>query len=91
MVMSCALFQFITHASHKNLSRIEDGENYDTEKMVKNDFEMPIHYPRYNKEDYAKMEEYMVDLLLKQYGLRNHVNNGTLEQKKRLAVDTFVA
>ena len=30
---------------------------------------MPLHYPRYTKRDYEKMEEGKLDLLLKQYGL----------------------
>ena len=30
---------------------------------------MPLHYPRYTKRDYKKMEEGKLDLLLKQYGL----------------------
>lgn len=50
-------------------------------------FEMPLHYPRYTKEDYEKMEEWKVDLLLQQYGLRF---KGTLEDKRAFAKGTFL-
>ncbi|RZC81863.1 hypothetical protein C5167_044433 [Papaver somniferum] len=32
-------------------------------------FQMPLHYPRYKKSDYEKMEEWKVDMLLREYGL----------------------
>lgn len=51
-------------------------------------FQMPLHYPRYTKEDYEKMEEWKVDLLLKQYGLGFF--KGTLEEKRAFAKGTFL-
>ncbi|MCL7044844.1 hypothetical protein MKW94_016511 [Papaver nudicaule] len=32
-------------------------------------FQMPLHYPRYKKLDYERMEEWKVDMLLREYGL----------------------
>lgn len=50
-------------------------------------FQMPLHYPRYSKADYQKMEEWKVDLLLKEYGLSFH---GSLEEKRAFAMGTFI-
>ncbi|BFG27326.1 uncharacterized protein Pyn_29065 [Prunus yedoensis var. nudiflora] len=50
-------------------------------------FQMPLHYPRYTKADYEKMEEWKVDLLLKQYGL---AFQGTLDQKRAYAIGAFL-
>ncbi|XP_004295327.1 PREDICTED: uncharacterized protein LOC101291127 [Fragaria vesca subsp. vesca] len=52
-------------------------------------FQMPLHYPRYTKADYEKMEEWRLDLLLKQYGLVA-VSNGTLEEKRAYAIGAFL-
>ncbi|KAL5700743.1 hypothetical protein ACHQM5_026151 [Ranunculus cassubicifolius] len=50
-------------------------------------FQMPLHYPRYKKADYEKMEEWKVDLLLKEYGM---ACNGTLEEKRSFAMGAFL-
>lgn len=50
-------------------------------------FQMPLHYPRYKKEDYMKMEEWKVDLLLKEYGLSFY---GSMEEKRNYAMGTFL-
>ncbi|KAJ0963534.1 hypothetical protein J5N97_028656 [Dioscorea zingiberensis] len=50
-------------------------------------FKMPLHYPRYKKEDYMKMEEWKVDMLLKEYGLPC---KGTLQEKRAYAMTTFL-
>ncbi|XP_038689841.1 uncharacterized protein LOC119988755 [Tripterygium wilfordii] len=52
-----------------------------------NGFQMPLHYPRYKKVDYEKMEEWKVDLLLKEYGLSF---NGTLDEKRSFAMGAFL-
>jgi hypothetical protein len=31
-------------------------------------FEMPLHYPRYSKEEYERMPEWQLDRLLSEYG-----------------------
>ncbi|KAD6453562.1 hypothetical protein E3N88_08267 [Mikania micrantha] len=52
--------------------------HHDHHEMVKKEYEkmntcssfqMPLHYPRYKKEDYEKMPEWKLDCLLKEYGL----------------------
>ncbi|KAK4420836.1 hypothetical protein Salat_2034100 [Sesamum alatum] len=50
-------------------------------------FQMPLHYPRYRKSDYEKMEEWQVDALLRQYGLSC---DGGLEEKRRFAMGAFL-
>ncbi|XP_050213742.1 uncharacterized protein LOC126665085 [Mercurialis annua] len=57
------------------------------EKCPSGLFQMPLHYPRYSKTDYEKMEEWRVDMLLKQYGLNF---KGTLEEKRAFAIGTFL-
>lgn len=50
-------------------------------------FQMPLHYPRYKKGDYEKMEEWRIDQLLREYGL---VVNGSLEEKRDFAMGAFL-
>lgn len=50
-------------------------------------FRMPLHYPRYKKEDYEKMEEWRLDLLLREYGL---AFDGSLEEKRDYAMGAFL-
>lgn len=52
-----------------------------------NGFEMPLHYPRYTKEDYEKMENWKLDMVLKEYGL---TVKGALDAKRSFAIGTFV-
>ncbi|XVF75186.1 hypothetical protein PTKIN_Ptkin13bG0167200 [Pterospermum kingtungense] len=50
-------------------------------------FQMPLHYPRYTKADYEKMEEWKVDLLLREYGLSF---KGNLDEKREFAMGAFL-
>ncbi|KAJ9180822.1 hypothetical protein P3X46_009024 [Hevea brasiliensis] len=50
-------------------------------------FQMPLHYPRYSKGDYEKMEEWRLDFLLREYGLNF---KGTLEEKRSFAMGAFL-
>lgn len=54
---------------------------------VKYTFRLPLHYPRYKKGDYEKMEEWKLDNLLGQYGL---AFDGSLEDKRAYAMGTFL-
>ncbi|CAN4126989.1 unnamed protein product [Withania somnifera] len=72
---------------NKNSSEEKVHKVIDEQKKRKN-FEMPLHYPRYNKGDYEKMEEWKLDILLKQYGFLNF--NATLEEKRKFAMATFL-
>ncbi|KAH7660614.1 hypothetical protein IHE45_15G004600 [Dioscorea alata] len=61
--------------------------NKDGGEKCSSGFQMPLHYPRYKKEDYMKMEEWKVDLLLKEYGLSFY---GSMEEKRNYAMGTFL-
>ncbi|XVF28049.1 hypothetical protein REPUB_Repub14bG0162000 [Reevesia pubescens] len=50
-------------------------------------FQMPLHYPRYTKADYEKMEEWKVDMLLREYGLSLE---GSLDEKRAYAMGAFL-
>ncbi|KAK1430628.1 hypothetical protein QVD17_13505 [Tagetes erecta] len=51
-------------------------------------FQMPLHYPRYKKDDYEKMPEWKIDCLLKEYGLPADV--GDVNQKRKFAMGAFL-
>ncbi|KAK5834511.1 hypothetical protein Gotri_011854 [Gossypium trilobum] len=53
-----------------------------------NGFQMPVHYPRYSKADYEKMEEWRIDMLLKEYGFS--FNGGTVDEKRAFAMGAFL-
>lgn len=73
----------------KNVKKEKEEEDsyYDGGLNFSGGFRMPLHYPRYTKGDYEKMEEPCLDLLLKQYGL---CFDGTLEEKRAVAIGTFL-
>ncbi|KAL9320744.1 hypothetical protein ACSQ67_012583 [Phaseolus vulgaris] len=50
-------------------------------------FQMPLHYPRYTKQEYESMEEWKVELLLKQYGLSI---KGSVDEKRAFAMGAFL-
>ncbi|XP_062189675.1 uncharacterized protein LOC133892745 [Phragmites australis] len=50
-------------------------------------FQMPLHYPRYSKEDYEAMPEWQLDRLLSEYGLPVA---GSLQQKRSFAMGSFL-
>ncbi|CAN4110584.1 unnamed protein product [Withania somnifera] len=52
-----------------------------------NCFQMPLQYPRYTKEDYQHMPEWIIDKLLAEYGLPA---NGDPANKRKFAMSTFV-
>ncbi|GMN36619.1 hypothetical protein TIFTF001_006162 [Ficus carica] len=54
---------------------------------IDSEFQMPLHYPRYTKADYEKMEEWKLDLLLNQYGLSF---KGSLHEKREYAKGAFL-
>ncbi|XP_057539461.1 uncharacterized protein LOC130817646 [Amaranthus tricolor] len=80
-----ALPHLITHnANHLNTQK----PKVENDKRME-DFRVPLHYPRYRKEDYAQMEEWMLDNLLRQYGLDVHVK-GSLDEKRKYAMGAFL-
>lgn len=50
-------------------------------------FQMPLHYPRYSREDYEAMPEWQLDRLLSEYGLPVA---GTVNQKRTFAMGAFL-
>ncbi|KAF8414252.1 hypothetical protein HHK36_002252 [Tetracentron sinense] len=50
-------------------------------------FQMPLHYPRYKKANYETMEEWKVDMVLREYGLSF---KGTLDEKREFAIGAFL-
>ena len=52
-----------------------------------NGFEMPLHFPRYTKEDNEKMEDWKLDMVLKEYGL---TVKGALDAKRSFVIGTFI-
>ncbi|CAL4952436.1 unnamed protein product [Urochloa decumbens] len=50
-------------------------------------FQMPLHYPRYSREDYEAMPEWQLNRLLSEYGLPA---TGTLQQKRNFAMGAFL-
>lgn len=63
--------------------RSVNGKN----QCLSSGFQMPLHYPRYKKEDYEKMEDWRLDLLLREYGLSF---DGSLEEKRAYAMGAFL-
>ncbi|XVF26213.1 hypothetical protein REPUB_Repub13aG0279800 [Reevesia pubescens] len=71
-------------------SRVFKGEQTSlrtSEMHLSSGFQMPLHYPRYTKADYEKMEEWKVDMLLREYGLSFE---GSLDEKREYAMGAFL-
>ncbi|KAK7276953.1 hypothetical protein RIF29_18102 [Crotalaria pallida] len=83
------LGSFNNEGSGKSLKGREKGM-FQIELCKKEDypggFQMPLHYPRYDKADYESMEDWKLDMLLKEYGL---IFKGTLDEKRAFAIGTF--
>nr|XP_009767794.1 PREDICTED: uncharacterized protein LOC104218894 [Nicotiana sylvestris] len=56
-------------------------------KNCSSNFQMPLHYPKYTKEDYQHMPEWMIDRLLAEYGLPA---DGDLANKRKFAMGAFI-
>ncbi|OAY83406.1 hypothetical protein ACMD2_07411 [Ananas comosus] len=56
-------------------------------KEKKSCFQMPLHYPRYTRADYATMPEWKLDCLLREYGLPV---TGDVESKRKFAMGAFL-
>ncbi|KZV34980.1 hypothetical protein F511_04954 [Dorcoceras hygrometricum] len=50
-------------------------------------FQMPLHYPKYTKNEYQEMPEWMLDRLLAEYGLPAM---GDLAHKRNFAMGAFL-
>ena len=56
-------------------------------KGINHYFQMPLHYPRYTKDDYQHMPETTLDRLLAEYGLSV---KGDIARKREFAIGTFL-
>ncbi|KAL8232028.1 hypothetical protein R6Q57_001806 [Mikania cordata] len=52
-------------------------------------FQMPLHYPRYTKEEYKELPEGMIDRLLAEYGLSSSGHHD-LGSKREFAMGAFL-
>lgn len=84
----------ITLSNSKSQSSIEFNKNQTNKSIISisNEnffefFQMPLHYPRYTKHDYEKMEEWKIDALLREYGLDFQ---GSVDEKRRFAIGAFL-
>ncbi|KAJ3673615.1 hypothetical protein LUZ60_005607 [Juncus effusus] len=73
----------------KKLKEKENQTNSAKTTRLKNykEFQRPLHYPRYKKEEYDKMEEQRLNQLLKDYGLPF---DGSIEEKRAYAIGAFL-
>lgn len=67
----------------KNIATTSDGGNGGS------NFQMPLHYPRYTKDEYKELPEWMLDQLLAQYGL-SASGHRDLESKREFAMGAFL-
>lgn len=67
-------------------SKVSDGLSQSVEACASG-FQLPLHYPRYLKADYEKMEDWKLDMLLREYGL---CFQGTPEEKRAFAMGAFL-
>lgn len=65
----------------------QSSKTHLSSKTTSSGFQMPLHYPRYSKADYQKMEEWKVDMLLGEYGLSFQ---GNLDEKREYAMGAFL-
>ncbi|XP_020598316.1 uncharacterized protein LOC110037917 [Phalaenopsis equestris] len=71
----------------KTASMMDGRKLFKVRSFGSEGFRVPLHYPRYKKEDYENMDEWKLDMLLKEYGLEVE---GTLDEKKSFAMGTFL-
>lgn len=102
-LLQCALTHILWYPKGNKLQREEieknsksvkegvDDDEEEVEKLISGGFEfrMPLHYPKYSKAEYEKMEEWKLDMLLGEYGLLLCFK-GTLEEKRAYAKGAFL-
>ncbi|KAM3396671.1 hypothetical protein P3S68_000183 [Capsicum galapagoense] len=77
------------HQALQNTTKIEHPKScYTSTTCTSNsNFQMPLHYPRYQKPDYETMPEWKLDCLLRQYGLPVI---GDVNHKRKFAMGAFL-
>lgn len=74
-------------AQRPTSNRGNKGQNGQHEKEQSGSFQMPLHYPRYTRDDYETMQEWKLDCLLREYGLPV---TGDVEEKRKYAMGAFL-
>ena len=74
MVLKWFLNNAFTYGHQENVEMIKEAkEKTEVISLCREEypdgFQLPLHYPSYNKADYEKMEEWRLDMLLKECGL----------------------
>lgn len=98
LIISMALRWFLQAMSTVIVEKSEDNDSkaapmMEEKKILKvrsfgcKGFRVPLHYPRYKKEDYEHMDEWKIDMLLREYGLEVE---GSLDEKKSFAMGIFL-
>ncbi|XP_022556190.2 uncharacterized protein LOC106428955 [Brassica napus] len=72
-------------SSESTISKRMDVRNRKNDEVSV--FQMPLHYPRYSKEDYLDMPEWKLDRVLADYGLSTY---GDLAHKREFAIGAFL-
>ncbi|KAL4333232.1 hypothetical protein GQ457_07G017180 [Hibiscus cannabinus] len=80
--------QFCVYSSFRPHRRRWATRKWEEGLAAKKITQMPVHYPRYSKADYEKMEEWRIDMLLKEYGFSS--NGGTVDEKRAFAMGAFL-
>ncbi|XP_074279762.1 uncharacterized protein LOC141605030, partial [Silene latifolia] len=73
------------HKSEEKQCSLVEMENSKNSGI--NNFQMPLHYPRYTKDDYQQMPETTLDRLLAEYGL---TVQGDITFKREFAIGAFL-
>ncbi|TKY72256.1 hypothetical protein E2542_SST00995 [Spatholobus suberectus] len=83
----CQKIEGYPNGEVKSVKGLSPANNFNEVDYPSSGFQMPLHYPRYTKQDYESMEEWKVNLLLRQYGLSFE---GTLDEKRAFATGAFL-
>ncbi|KAH7530039.1 hypothetical protein JRO89_XSUnG0026800 [Xanthoceras sorbifolium] len=75
------------HQTHDHQAILKNNSSSTKVMSDPSGFQMPLHYPRYSKADYETMEEWKIDMLLGEYGLRF---DGSPDEKRAYAMGTFL-
>jgi hypothetical protein len=68
-------------------AKTESLSQIDPRNKQRKEFQMPLQYPRFKREDYEKMEEWRLDQILREYGI---AFEGSVEEKRTYVMGTFL-
>uniref|UniRef100_A0A7N0UN30 DUF7722 domain-containing protein n=1 Tax=Kalanchoe fedtschenkoi TaxID=63787 RepID=A0A7N0UN30_KALFE len=83
------VMQHLWCSTMSGYAKKSSSNNIDGSFLTKSSgFQMPLHYPRFNKSDYEKMDEVRLRLLLAEYGLR--FDDWGLDEVRAYAIGAFL-